>query len=73
MTGRKHDGRKERQQDYITKKLFERHHGATKSLILKPLNHKVVDRGIEPLWTQKNGADNRLIFYFRFIKLELFL
>ena len=53
MTGRKYDGekrrRKKRQQDYITKKLFERHHGATKSLILKPLNHKVVDRGIEPL------------------------
>ena len=49
MTGRKYDGRKERQHDYITKKLFERHHGATKSLILKPLNHKVVDRGIEPL------------------------
>ena len=33
----------------------------------------VIIRGIEPLWTQKNGADNRLIFYFRFIKLELFL
>ncbi len=47
MTGRKDD--EKRQQDYITKKLFERHHGATKSLILKPLNHKVVDRGIEPL------------------------
>ena len=25
------------------------------------------------VWTQKNGADNRLIFYFRFIKLKLFL
>ena len=35
MTGRKDD--EKRQQDYITKKLFERHHGATKSLILKPL------------------------------------
>ncbi len=47
MTGRKDDEKKTT--GLHNKKLFERHHGATKSLILKPLNHKVVDRGIEPL------------------------
>lgn len=35
MTGRKDD--KKRQQDYITKKLFERHHGATKKPHFKTL------------------------------------